>query len=106
VLRTPNGFTTSHQFAVDAARWGGGHAAALQLRDANILSCAIGLPVGDPMGGLRFGTPEIARWGMREADMGELADLIADGLNGNPRRAAPRTTAFRQRFTELHYIRG
>ena len=106
VLRTPNGFTTSHQFAVDAARWDGGHCAALQLRDANILTCAIGLPEGDPMGGLRFGTPEIARWGMRGSDMGELADLIADGLNGNPRRAAPRTTAFRQRFTELHYMRG
>ena len=58
------------------------------------------------MGGLRFGTPEVARWGMRESDMGELADLIVDGLHGNPRRAAPRTTAFRQRFTELHYMRG
>ena len=102
---SPNGFTASHQFAVDAARWGGGHCAALQLRDANILTCAIGLPEGDPMGGLRFGTPEIARWGMRESDMGELADLIADGLNGNPCRAAPRTTAFRQKFTELHYMR-
>lgn len=106
VLKTPNGFTTSHQFAVHAGRWGGGHTAALQLRDANILTCAIGLPVGDPMAGLRFGTPEIARWGMRESDMAELADLIVDGLNGDPHRAAPRTTAFRQRFTELHYIRG
>jgi glycine hydroxymethyltransferase len=106
VIATPNGFTTSHQFAVHAARWGGGQAAALRLRDANILTCAIGLPVGDPMVGLRFGTPEIVRWGMRESDMGELADLTWDGLNGDPRRAAPRTTAFRQRFTDLHYIRS
>jgi glycine hydroxymethyltransferase len=106
VLSTPSGFTTSHQFAVNAARWGGGHSAALQLRDANILTCAIGLPGGEPMVGLRFGTPEIARWGMRESDMGELAALISDGLAGNPRRTAPRTTAFRQRFTDLHYIRG
>jgi glycine hydroxymethyltransferase len=106
VLSTSNGFTTSHQFAVRAARWGGGHSAALRLRDANILTCAIGLPVGDPMVGLRFGTPEIVRWGMRASDMGDLADLVSDGLNGNPRRVARRATAFRQRFTDLHYIRG
>ena len=105
VLTTPDGFTTSHQFAVDAANWGGGHPAALRLRDANILTCAIGLPLGDPMTGLRLGTPEIVRWGMRESDMAELADLIVEGLNGDARRTGPRTTAFRRRFTDLHYVR-
>ncbi|MEO7372116.1 MAG: aminotransferase class I/II-fold pyridoxal phosphate-dependent enzyme, partial [Ilumatobacteraceae bacterium] len=47
VFSTEEGYTTSHQFAVDATQWGGGHQAALTLRDANILTCAIGLPGGD-----------------------------------------------------------
>ncbi|MEY2582306.1 MAG: glycine hydroxymethyltransferase, partial [Ilumatobacteraceae bacterium] len=104
VFSTEHGYTTSHQFAVDASRWGGGHQAALTLREANILSCAIGLPGGDEWSGLRLGTPEIVRWGMTVADMPELAALIVEGLDGDPRAIAPKTTAFRSRFTTLHHI--
>jgi glycine hydroxymethyltransferase len=106
IVATPDGFTTSHQFAMDATQWDGGHAAALQLREANMLTCAIGLPERDPMAGLRFGTPEIVRWGMRESDMADLAALIRDGLIMDPRTVAERTTAFRHQFTELHYVRS
>jgi len=54
-----------------------------------------------------MGTPELVRWGMSEADMPKLAALIAEGLRANdPESVAPRTAAFRQQFTELHYIRG
>ena len=60
----------SHQFAVEAAAFGGGQAAAKRLRQANILACGIGLPIaavdGD-VNGLRLGTPEIVRWGMTVA---------------------------------------
>ncbi len=105
VFRTSGGFTTSHQFAVDANRWGGGHEASLTLRRANLLACAIGLPTLGEMGGLRLGTPEIVRWGMTAADMPELANLIAAGLSGDPESVAPRTSEFRQRFTTLHFIR-
>jgi glycine hydroxymethyltransferase len=104
VFSTEQGYTTSHQFAVDAIEWGGGHQAALTLRDANILSCAIGLPGGDEWSGLRLGTPEIVRWGMTTADMPELAALIVEGLRGDARAVAPMTTAFRSRFTTLHHI--
>ena len=38
------GGTQSHAFAVEAVEWGGGHSAALRLRMANLLTCAIGLP--------------------------------------------------------------
>jgi len=106
VHSTEHGYTTSHQFAIDAAEWGGGHPAALRLRDANILSCAIGLPGGDEWSGLRLGTPEIVRWGMTAADMPELADLIVDGLRGDATAVAPRTTQFRSKFRTLHHIRA
>ena len=104
VFATEQGYTTSHQFAVDATQWGGGHQAALLLRDANILACAIGLPGGDEWSGLRLGTPEIVRWGMTAADMPELAGLIVEGLRGDAHVVAPKTTTFRSRFTTLHHI--
>lgn len=106
IVATPDGFTMSHQFAMDATDWNGGHAAALRLRDANVLTCAIGLPDRDPMAGLRFGTPEIVRWGMKESDMADLAALIRDGLITDPHSVAGRTTAFRHQFTGLHYVRS
>ena len=50
---------------------------------------------------------EIVRWGMTPADMPELAALIARGLIGNdaPESVAADVTAFRQRFSQLHYMR-
>ena len=107
VFGAGNEVTTSHQFAIEAARYGGGQAAAKTLRQANILTCGIGLPiapVADDMNGLRLGTPEIVRWGMTVADMEPLADLIVRGLE-NPQAAAGDATAFRHRFQDLHYIR-
>ncbi|MBV9740563.1 MAG: aminotransferase class I/II-fold pyridoxal phosphate-dependent enzyme [Hyphomicrobiales bacterium] len=104
------GFTQSHQFALEAERFGGGQAASRKLRRANILACGIGLPVAEidgDMNGLRFGTPEIVRWGMRPEHMPELAALIQRALVGNEDEAkvAAEVTAFRRRFAELGYIR-
>jgi glycine hydroxymethyltransferase len=109
VFRTARGATASHQFALEAVRYGGGQAASKMLRKANILACGIGLPV-DPvdgdLNGLRFGTPEIVRWGMGPADMPELAELIVRGLDTNDAQAVARdATAFRQRFRTLRYVR-
>ena len=109
VFRTAKGITTSHQFAIEAAAFGGGQAAAKRLRGANILACGIGLPIagvdGD-MNGLRLGTPEIVRWGMTVEDMPALASLVARGLRGNEsgEQVAADVTAFRHRFRELHFI--
>ena len=104
VFTTEMGYTSSHQFAIDAGEWNGGHQAALILRDANILSCAIGLPGGDEWSGLRLGSPEIVRWGMTATDMPELAALIVEALRHDPARVADKTTEFRSRFTTLHHI--
>ena len=110
LYRTARGVTQSHQFAVLAARYGGGQAAARQLRGANLLSSGIGLPI-DPvagdLNGLRLGTPEIVRLGMTAGDIGDLASLIVDGLSGaDSAAAAARTTEFRSRFRSLHFVRS
>jgi glycine hydroxymethyltransferase len=108
LFETPRGITDSHQFALRAGPLGGGQTAAARLRQANILSSGIGLPIDPVPGdlpGLRFGTPEIVRLGMTVADMPELAALVADALTGDAANVAPRTTAFRREFHGLHFIR-
>ncbi len=101
--------THSHQFALEAGDFGGGQAMAKQLRQANILSCGIGLPLAEiagDMNGLRLGTPEIVRTGMTVEHMPELAEYIADALQG--RRALEQigadVSALRRRFTGLHFV--
>jgi glycine hydroxymethyltransferase len=108
VFAADRGATTSHQFAIEAAPFGGGQAASKTLRKAGFLACGIGLPIpevpGD-MNGLRIGTPELVRRGVTPADAPALAALIAEGLRSNaPETVAPRTKALRARFQGLHYI--
>ena len=103
--------TTSHQFAIETHAFGGGQTAAKLLRHANVLSCGIGLPVAEVDGdlnGLRFGTPEIVRWGMTAKDMPKVARFIADVLQKKraPQSVAPEVAAFRAQFSKLHFIRG
>jgi glycine hydroxymethyltransferase len=100
--------TNSHQFAIRAHAYGGGHTSARRLRRANLLACGIGLPaepVDGDVNGLRLGTPEIVRLGMTAADMPTLAMFIARGLDpdGTPGGIAPDVTAFRQQFTGIHF---
>ncbi|MGR3622604.1 aminotransferase class I/II-fold pyridoxal phosphate-dependent enzyme [Pseudophaeobacter sp.] len=101
--------TSSHQFAVEAARFGGGQTASKRLRRAGFLACGIGLPIaavaGD-MNGLRIGTPELVRRGVTPADAPALAALIAEGLTGaNPEAVAKRTREMRAGFQGYHFIR-
>ncbi|QFT97877.1 Serine hydroxymethyltransferase [Roseovarius sp. THAF8] len=107
VFETPKGYTTSHQFAVEAAQFGGGQAASKTLRKAGFLACGIGLPIAEvpgDMNGLRIGTPELVRWGVTAEDAPALAELIHAGLTGDPQAVAPRTQEMRSRFDALHYV--
>ncbi|MEM9043193.1 MAG: aminotransferase class I/II-fold pyridoxal phosphate-dependent enzyme [Pseudomonadota bacterium] len=101
--------TQSHQFAIEAASYGGGQAMAAHLRRANLLTCGIGLPIaavdGD-LNGLRIGVPEIVRLGMTSDDMTELASLIVSALGSAPDRVAPAVTSFRSRFHGLKFVRS
>ncbi|RGP36763.1 serine hydroxymethyltransferase [Pseudotabrizicola alkalilacus] len=108
VFAADRGATQTHQFAIEAAGFGGGQAASKTLRKAGFLACGIGLPIpevpGD-MNGLRIGTPELVRRGVTPADAPALAALIAEGLRSNaPETVAARTRALRARFTGLHYM--
>jgi len=100
--------TSSHQFAIQAAAFGGGQAAARHLREAGFLACGIGLPVapveGD-MNGLRVGTPEIVRRGVTPDHAPVMARLIARALaSPEPAGLRAETTGWRQQFDGLHYV--
>jgi glycine hydroxymethyltransferase len=108
VFVTERGPTASHQFAVRAARYGGGQRASRRLREANLLACGIGLPV-DPVpgdtNGVRIGTPEVVRLGLTEADMPRLAALVAAALDpgSDPSEVAAEVTAWRTGFTGVRF---
>lgn len=94
--------TESHGFALDASGLGGGAAVAMRLRQANLLSSAIGLPHGADAG-VRLGTNELVRWGATRDDMPELAALIARALRDDPSTVADEVGRFRRRFTTVHF---
>lgn len=109
VFAVDRGATLSHQFALEAARWGGGQAASKQLRQAGLLASGIGLPLDELPGdvnGLRLGTPEIVRWGMGPSDMPALAGLLADALTKRRpvRELADNDAALRSRFDRLQFV--
>lgn len=105
VFTTSRGATRSHQFAVEAARYGGGQAVSKHLRRAGFLACGIGLPIADvggDMNGLRFGTPELARWGVAPGDIPEIADLLVKALAADrPETVAADAARLRARFSRI-----
>ncbi len=102
------GGTATHQFALEAAPFGGGQAAARHLRRAGFLASGIGLPLPPVPGdanGLRLGTPEIVRRGVTAADAPRMAALIAAALRSDaPERLAPEVAAWRAGFAGLHFV--
>ncbi|NYT61005.1 aminotransferase class I/II-fold pyridoxal phosphate-dependent enzyme [Alcaligenaceae bacterium] len=111
VFAADRGFTQSHQFALEAHAFGGGQTAAKKLRQANILTCGIGLPgpeLANDVNGLRIGTPEIVRFGMQPDDMPMLAQFISEALGANSvsPTLAQQVSDYRHHFTKLHYIRN
>ncbi len=108
IFAADKGFTTSHQFAILAAPYGGGQTAARRMGEAGLLACGIGLPIEQVAGdlnGLRIGTPEIVRIGMKVEHMQDLAGFIARSLDTNvdPKSIQREITEWRKQFSGVHY---
>lgn len=110
VFAKDRGYTNSHQFAIEAASFGGGQCASKALRKAGFLACGIGLPIAPVAGdlnGLRIGTPELVRWGVTVDDTDRVAELIATGLTcGDPQSISAEVRHLRAQFSQLHFING
>jgi len=99
------GYTRSHQIAVNVFAFGGGQKAARLLEENDII-CNYNMLPGDtdPMNpsGLRIGTSEMTRFGMKEKDFAELAELMAAAIKGQ--KVKDKVNKLRGRFLEMQYV--
>src|SRR5579864_7169539 len=99
------GYTRSHMIAVNVSQWGGGVDVAKRLEANDIILNYNMLPGdADPRNpsGLRIGVPEMTRFGMDERAMGELAQLLHDGIRGKD--VKDEVHALRGRYTEMKFV--
>ncbi|TLZ67245.1 MAG: serine hydroxymethyltransferase [Methanobacteriota archaeon] len=108
VLAEKHGFTESHALALDVASLGGGAAVSLAFEKANIITNKNLLPWDTSSvkpSGVRVGTQELTRLGMREAQMAEAADLMARVAikKEDPGRVASAVADLRRDFNTVHF---
>jgi len=112
VLAEKRGFTESHQVVVDVTKYGLGGDIERSLEKANVILNRQLLP-GDIQagrhytnpGGIRMGSQEVTRLGMREGHMSEVAEFIARVVvkREAPERVARDVAEFRREFQKVHY---
>lgn len=112
VLCPDLGFTASHTVVVDITKYGDGGTLEQALEQANIVLNRNLLP-WDPRegrhyknpGGIRLGTSEVTRLGMKEREMREIAGfikrVIIDGEE--PKRVAAEVMEFRRDYQRVRY---
>ncbi len=95
LLGKDKGFTQSHQVIVDVRSEEEGYRLARRLEEANIIVDI----------GVRIGTSEETRRGMREGEMNQIAEWIARVWIGNedPRKVGKEALRLRREFHSLHY---
>ena len=98
------GYTETHQVVLRV-----GHARGIEtanrLEENNIIVNYQGLPDDDAFAtcsGLRMGVQEMTRFGMKEADFGELAGYLAAVITKG-KDVAAEVAALRKRFNSMHY---
>jgi len=110
VLGAHKGYTTTHQVIADVRAFGGGLDVAQRLAQANIITNKNLIPADKPEdwdhpSGLRIGTTEVTRLGMKEKEMETIADFMARVL---VEKAAPVVVvndvlAFREPYQTVYY---
>jgi len=104
------GYTSSHQIAVDVSQLGRSTKCTILLEEANIVVDKNILPhdkpeeVEDPSG-LRIGTQEVTRCGMRRDEMEEIARFMRMVLidKKDPVEVRQKVVEFRKEFLEVHF---
>lgn len=112
VLCPELGFTKSHTILVDVSELGDGGTIEAKLERANIILNRNLLP-WDPRhgrhyknpGGIRLGTSEVTRLGMKEPEMREIARFIRRVvIDGEPEeKIAAEVAEFRKDYQKVHY---
>ena len=109
VLGEKKGFTASHQVLVNIERNGGGDSIAKTLERANIILNK-NVPLGGEVNvknpaGLRIGTQEMTRFGMREKEMKQIAKFIKEVVldKKSPEGVKRKVVNFRKNFQKMKY---
>lgn len=102
------GFTESHTIVVDVEEFHGGAKVAKDLEGANIILNKNLLPWdSNPVRpcGIRIGSQELTRLGMKEKEMAEVADLIARVVvkGESPETVKASVVELKRQFTKVHY---
>lgn len=113
VLGAHKGYTTTHQVIADVRQFGGGLDVAQRLARANIITNKNLIPADKPEdwdhpSGLRMGTTEVTRLGIKEQEMEIIADFIARVLVENvaPEDVVNEVVAFREPYQTVYYCFG
>ncbi|MEN2974795.1 MAG: serine hydroxymethyltransferase [Candidatus Caldarchaeales archaeon] len=112
VLYSNRGYTESHTLVADVSKFMDGMKAEKKLEEANIILNRNLIPKDYKLktdyrspSGIRMGTQEVTRLGMKEKDMEEIAEFIKlvliDGRE--PREVAVKVREFRKMFQHVHY---
>ena len=111
VLGEKNGYTMSHQVAVDVTKYSDGGVIEKLLEDQNIIVNREPIP-GDLQagrhytnpGGIRLGVSELTRLGMGRSEMKEVAELVHLGLGGTKKNeVVSRVREMRKGFQKVRY---
>ena len=110
VLGARKGYTRTHQVIADVRAYGGGLDTAHLLARANLVTNKNLIPGDsavdwDRPGGLRLGTIEVTRYGMREPEMDVIADFMGRILveGQSPATVMEDVVDFRQGYQTLYY---
>ncbi|MCD6247863.1 MAG: serine hydroxymethyltransferase [Hadesarchaea archaeon] len=112
VLCPEQNFTASHTIVIDITEYGDGQELEKRLERANIILNRNLLP-WDPRegrhykhpGGLRIGTSEVTRLGMKEREMAEIAEFIKRVVidQEEPEKVAVEVREFAKDYQKVHY---
>jgi len=111
VLGEKNGYTMSHQVALDVTKYSDGGVIEKLLEDQNVICNREPIP-GDLKagrhytnpGGIRLGVAELTRLGMGKSEMKEIAEIVHLGLGGEKKReVVVRVKELRRGFQKVKY---
>ena len=110
VLASHKGFTRTHQVIADVKQFGGGLKIARELERADIITNKNLIPGNGPEdwdtpNGLRLGTTEVTRLGMKETEMERIADFMAQLIveRKDPEKIKRKVNEFRSSYQTIYY---
>jgi glycine hydroxymethyltransferase len=108
VLCPEKDFTESHQVIVNVKEFGGGRTVAEILEANNIICNKMSLPIDTPQdatknpSGIRLGTQELTRIGMKEHNIEEVTEFFKKAIK-EKRNIKKDVEEFRKTFQKIHY---